>query len=327
MVRVGITGDTGYIGGLLPTTLGSLGYEVRGVDDRSGPVKVELRDWPVEHLDFASDRALRLLSDCDVVLHLGAASGVVACARDPEGTARVNVQGTRRLYDICHDHRIPVVFASSFAVVGVPRELPVRETTPARPTHEYARQKAEGEVLTRDLARRTQMACAILRQSNVYGGYVSEGRLVTKSNVLELFSRQARQGVLRVNAPGTQRRDFIHIDDVTAHWLAAVRYLLRASAPENAMTFNVASGEALSVLEVAGLVSAAHARLHAGADRLRIEVVPNPRAGIEIVDPGFAVDRSWTEQTLGAPIQHRLGTEIPAVLRAGETRDRPIENA
>ena len=231
MVRLGVTGATGFIGGALVPFLAARGYELCLVDNHSGPVRVEYPAWPAIVADFAGDSALRALSNCDVVLHLAAASGVVLCARDPAGTARVNVEGTRRLYAMCGERKIPVAFASSFAVVGAPERLPVREDTPARPTHEYARQKAAGETLTAELARTGAVATANLRQSNVYGQYVAGTQRVSKGNVIELFSRQVSEGRLLVNAPGTQRRDFVHIDDVVAHWEAAARFLLGQGGP------------------------------------------------------------------------------------------------
>lgn len=323
MTRVGVTGATGFIGGALVPVLAKEGHELRLVDDRSGPVRVEHADWPALAADFASDASLRALADCDVVLHLAAVSGVMPCARDPAGTARVNIDGTRRLYSMCQARRIPVAFASSFAVVGAPERLPVREDTPARPTHEYARQKAVGETLTAELAGTGPVATANLRQSNVYGGYLAAGRRVAKGNVLELFARQARDGKLLVNSPGTQRRDFIHIGDVVAHWAAVVRFLRRSSVAPGATTFNVASGEAISVLEVAERVARAHARLYPGRPPIRIEVVPNPRGGVELVEPAFAVDRAGTEQSLGVSCRHRVDEEIPEILASAEASGAP----
>jgi UDP-glucose 4-epimerase len=316
MVRVGVTGATGFIGGALVPFLATRGYELCLVDNHSGPVRVEYPEWPAIVADFASDPAQRALSECDLVLHLAAASGVVVCARDPEGTARVNVEGTRRLYAMCKERRIPVAFASSFAVVGAPERLPVREDTPPRPTHEYARQKAAGEALTAELARTDIVATANLRQSNVYGQYLAGGQRVSKGNVIELFSRQVGEGRLLVNAPGTQRRDFIHIDDVVAHWEAAGRFLLGSAARGSCSTLNVASGEACSVLEVADKVVRAYLGVHPGRPAPRVEVVENPRGGIELVEPNFAVDRSQTERVLGLPCRHRIDTELPALLRA-----------
>jgi len=142
--RVGVTGSSGFIGGALVPRLAAEGYSLELVDNHTGPLRVDYAQWPVTELDFAGPEALQRLGRCDVVLHLGAVSGVMACAEDPSGSARVNIAGTQRLVDECRARKIPVVFASSFAVVGHPEHLPVTEDTPARPTHEYARQKATG---------------------------------------------------------------------------------------------------------------------------------------------------------------------------------------
>ncbi|HTT46012.1 MAG TPA: NAD(P)-dependent oxidoreductase [Thermoplasmata archaeon] len=322
MVRIGITGATGFIGGALVSRLGDAGFELVTVDNRTGPVLAEHPAWPVPNLDFASDEALRLLSSCQVVLHLAAASGVMKCANDPQGTALVNVDGTARLFGMCAERRIPVAFASSFAVVGAPESLPVREDTPARPTHEYARQKARGEELTRALSLHAGLPSAILRQSNVYGHYLAGGRRISKGNVIEAFAGQARDGRLMVNAPGTQQRDFVHIDDVVAHWEAAARFLTRPDAPRACRTFNVASGEALSVLEVAELVVRVFSRGYPDRAPLRADIVANPRGGVELVEPTFRVDRSETERELGVACRHRLESEIPAILEAQLGRSR-----
>ena len=314
MVTVGVTGATGYIGGAVVPALDSAGYAVRGVDNRTGPVRAERPEWPIPSLDFASDDALRLLADCDVVLHLAATSGVMVCANDPEGSARVNVGGTARLTEMCRERRISVAFASSFAVVGSPEHLPVTEQTPARPTHEYARQKALGEELTRKLGKAASVPTAVVRQSNVYGGYRIGDRYVAKANVIQIFAQQAAGGTLSVNAPGTQRRDFVHVEDVVAHWLAVVGLLTRRGAPTDPVTVNVASGEALSVLEVAEKVSRCVARMRPTGPPVRVDVVPNPRGGVELVEPDFAVSRAETERLLGLRCGQTVEKALPAIL-------------
>jgi UDP-glucose 4-epimerase len=314
MVRVGVTGASGFIGGGLVPYLAERRYDLRLVDNRSGPVGVTYPAWPIEPVDFESDAGLSQLSDCDVVLHLAAVSGVMACARDPEGSARSNVGGTAKLVDMCRERAIPIAFASSFAVVGAPEVLPVVESTPARPTHEYARQKAAGEELVARLGQEGVVPTANVRQSNVYGGYRAEGRYVSKGNVIQLFAQQAITGRISVNAPGTQRRDFIHIADVLAHWERIARFLLRAESPVKATTFNVASGEARSVIEVAEETRSEFARLRPDATPPRIDVVPNPREGIELVEPGFAVDRSQTERLLDLRCRVTLREAIPFIL-------------
>jgi UDP-glucose 4-epimerase len=315
MVKVGVTGATGFIGGALVPYLASQGYDLRLLDNRTGPMEVSHPESPAERVDFESDRGLALLADSDVVLHLAAVSGVMACANDPERSARTNVAGTAKLVDMCRSRRIPIAFASSFAVVGAPTELPVRESTPARPTHEYARQKAAGEELIVALGSESTLPTAVVRQSNVYGGYRANGRYIAKGNVLQLFAQQARQGRLAVNAPGTQRRDFIHIEDVIAHWEAVTRFLVRRGARAEPVTFNVASGEALNVLEVADKVQRAFHDQHPSAPALTVEIVPNPRGGVELVEPEFAVSRTETERLLGLRCGQSVDAALPVILQ------------
>ncbi|MGA8711067.1 MAG: NAD-dependent epimerase/dehydratase family protein [Thermoplasmata archaeon] len=315
MTKVGVTGATGYISGALVPALAGVGYDLRMVDNRVGPIRAEHPEWPVPNLDFASESGLKLLSDCDVILHLGAVSGVMACARDPEASSRANVVGTGTLIQMCLERRIPLAFASSFAVVGSPSVLPILEGAPAHPTHEYARQKAAGEELVSRLANQGNVPAVVVRQSNVYGGYRVGERYIAKGNVIQLFCQQASSGRLLVNAPGTQRRDFIHLEDVIAHWEAIARYLLAPGSTRTATTFNVASGEALSVLEVADQVRSEFARLRPTAPPVRVDVVPNPREGVELVEPGFAVDRTETERKLGVRCRFHVRDALPSIFR------------
>ncbi len=314
MAVVGVTGASGFLGGALVPSLAREGYDLRLVDDLSGPIQVVHPSHPVTRCDFRSPQAEKILSDADVVLHLAAVSGVVPCAEDPRGSRAVNVEGTRGLLERLRDRRIPLAFASSFAVVGVPERLPITEETPPAPTHAYAEQKAEGEALVHALLSGTAGG-AILRMSNLYGKYTLGSRVIAKGNVLNLFARQAWEGSLRVNAPGTQRRDFIHLEDVVAHWVSATRYLRDGRARGGVATFNVASGETASILELAERVRAAWAKLHPEQAPLRIEIVPNPRGSIELLQPEFSVDRRRTEKELGVRCRHDLSTSLEEILQ------------
>jgi UDP-glucose 4-epimerase len=315
MVRVGVTGASGFLGGALVPALAREGHELRLLDDRSGPLEAVHPEWPVAREDFRSPTGRRWLSDCDVVLHLAALSGVMLCAEEPQRTRAVNVEGTAALFRDLAERSIPVAFASSFAVVGVPDRLPITEETPPRPTHEYARQKAQGEEALRQVADAPGgPGGAILRMSNLYGRYRIGEKVLGKGNVLNLFAAQARTGTLLVNAPGTQRRDFIHLTDVVEHWRSVATFLRTPRARGRASVFNVASGESATVLELASRVQAAWARLHPGAEPLAVRVVPNPRGSIELLQPEFTVDRSRTERTLGVSCRRSLESSLDEIL-------------
>ena len=315
MAVIGVTGAAGFIGGALLPHLVERGHTVRAFDNLSGPISVLRPDLPVERLDLRDEAALRLLSGTEVVLHLAAVSGVMACANDPVGSRAVNVAGTRKLAEYCRSKGIPFAFASSFAVVGIPDRLPITEETPARPPHAYAQQKAEGETIVRGLAGAPGFPTGVLRMSNVYGRYHVGGRPIAKGNVLNVFAEQALRGTLTVNAPGTQRRDFIHLLDVVAHWEAAARFLLSKREEPVAYTFNVASGETATMLDLAGRVVREFHHLYPEREPLQVKVVPNPRGDIEILHPDFAVDRSVTERRLNLACTHHLDGSIREILR------------
>lgn len=321
MPTLGLTGAAGFIGGRVAIEATSRGWDVVGVDDFSGPVAGAVEGVEIRKVDYGSAEGLDALAAADVVLHLAAVSGVVACAEDPPSSRRVNVDAMRRLADRCRVESLPLGFASSLAVVGSPQHLPITEATPPRPTHEYARQKAEGEAIIASL-REAGIPAVAARMSNVYGGYATGTRHVAKGNVLNVFAQQARSGVLTVNAPGTQRRDFVHLDDIAAAWLRLAE-LLRDGKPPQLPMLLFARGTTYSVLDVARFVSDAHAGAHPRSPPLRVDVVPNPRGAIELLDEEFEVDPHRTWEGLDIAPSHDVRGDLAALLASGEPGPAP----
>ena len=91
-------------------------------------------------------------------------TAIDACARDPAGTARLNVAGTQRAIDDLLEHGITPVFASSDAVFDGSRGLWTEDDVP-NPVLTYGRQKRDVENYL--LARTEKML--ILRLSKVVG--------------------------------------------------------------------------------------------------------------------------------------------------------------
>ena len=116
----------------------------------------------------------------------------------------------------------------------------IDEDQPCDPRNTYAATKFEQELLARDWARGTGGRAALLRYHNVYGPWMPQG--TPYAGVASLFRSSLEQGEApQVFEDGRQRRDFIHVSDVAAANLAALRWTTDAE-DGTARAFNVASG-------------------------------------------------------------------------------------
>jgi dTDP-L-rhamnose 4-epimerase len=122
-----------------------------------------------------------------------------------------------------------------------PRAVP--EDAPADPRNVYAATKLAQEHLCASFARETGATFTALRYHNVYGPRMP--RDTPYAGVASIFrSALAAGDAPRVYEDGGQLRDFVHVRDV------ARANLLALTAPATG-TFNVASGTARSVLDMA----------------------------------------------------------------------------
>lgn len=214
-----VTGARGYIGAALCDCLGRLGYDVRGVDDESAPTAPRP---PVTYdvADVTDPEVVReTVADVDAVVHLAAISDPSECEELPDTAWRINAEASEHVALACRDAGTPLVFASTRAVE-------------ARPDGVYAQTKLAAEAAVRGFARHPAgFPARILRLPNVYGTYRLAGEDVTKATVRNHFRKLAREGeALTVHAPGTQTREFVHVEDAVGHYHAAVDGVLTAEA-------------------------------------------------------------------------------------------------
>ena len=91
--------------------------------------------------DWDVTRPSDLVTDCYLVLHAAAWTDVDGAEADPEGAARVNVQGTRSVVAL----GAPVVYFSTDYVFDGSKAEPYVESDEPRPLSVYGRSKLEGE--------------------------------------------------------------------------------------------------------------------------------------------------------------------------------------
>jgi UDP-glucose 4-epimerase len=200
----------------------------------------------------------------DTCIHLAAKTSVPDSIRHPDETMEINVQGTLNVLEGCYNSEVNnFVFASSAAVYGDVRQLPISENCILRPLSPYGTSKmlAEQHVLSYNKLKKIQNTIS-LRIFNVYGnGQVRESDVVTK------FARRLSKGLPPViYGNGKYTRDFISVDDVVDSILLSINAMEESKDNHNAMeeskdnhnynlssspVFNIGTGTATSINELA----------------------------------------------------------------------------
>ncbi len=150
-MRVVVFGASGNLGTSVIRALGAEPEvrEICGVARRRPSLSLPKVSWQTANV--ACDELAPLVRDADAVVHLAWA---IQPSRDEEALRRINVDGSRRVFEACVEADVPtLVYASSVgAYRGVPQrdaERRVSEDHPASgiPTSVYSSQKAEVETI------------------------------------------------------------------------------------------------------------------------------------------------------------------------------------
>jgi UDP-glucose 4-epimerase len=271
-------------------------------------------DVDIEHVDIRNrDRLEDAFAGADVVCHLAAISGVDDCEENQDLAYEVNVTGTNNVAWFCRKTGAALAFPFSMAVLGDPESFPITADQPRDPLNWYGRTKLLGERSVETFADGAFPAHCFLK-SNLYGEHVVDGTEVGKPTVINFFVNRTLAGeTLTVYEPGTQARNFIHVKDVARAYVRSAERLLEqlARGETGTETFEIASDEDMSVMEVAEIVRNV-ASEERGID-VDVELVENPRSGETMVEE-FSVDISSTKGRLGWKTTESVAVSVRELL-------------
>lgn len=263
-----VTGGCGFIGSHLADRLVAQGHQVRILDNLSSG---RLDNAPDEAEVIVGDvgdvlTVRRALTKIDGCFHLAAVASVARCNTEPLATNRTNLAGALNVLSIAAASGIPVVYASSAAVYGANRSIPLAEISSAQPLSVYAADKLSCELHASVANHLHNTPTVGLRLFNVYGP--RQDARSPYSGVISIFISRARnrQG-LEIFGDGQQVRDFVFVEDVVSAFIAAME-----KQKSGATICNVCTGEGTTVLKLAQLVS------QLAGQPARIHYAP-PRAG------------------------------------------------
>jgi UDP-glucose 4-epimerase len=250
-----VTGGCGFIGSHLCEALIARGDSVRILDDLSTGSIENVRAGHLLLRGNVADPEFVASAMEGVVgcFHLAAVASVERSTRDWFGAHRTNLSGTIAVFDaarrIGRDRPLPVVYASSAAVYGDCKQLPIKETTQARPRSAYGADKYGCELHARIASEVFGVPTVGLRFFNVYGP--RQNPASPYSGVISIFCDRLRRGLpIDVFGNGSQTRDFVFVSDVVNALLTSMNQIRERFA-----VFNVCTGKPTSVLELARLIA------------------------------------------------------------------------
>lgn len=249
-MRVIVTGAAGFIGSHLTDRLLADGHEVLAIDDLSTGRRANLpMDHPRMRLWMESVQRANPLEHYDWVFHLAAKADIVPSIEQPRAYHEANVHGTVAALEIARSvGAARFVYVASSSCYGQWSATPTPEDAPLSPQYPYALMKMVGEQYARHWMQVYGLPVVSLRLFNVYGPrHRTSGAY---GAVMGVFLAQKANGQpLTVVGDGTQRRDFTHVSDV-------VDALVKAAESDVTGVFNVGSGEAPSINDLAALCEA-----------------------------------------------------------------------
>ncbi len=263
-----VTGGAGFIGSHIVEQLLKQGNHVIVLDDFSSGTQENLakvidnKNLQISKGSILDRNAVvQALKGVDVVFHEAAIVSVRRSIDEPITVGRMNVGGTLTLLEESRKASVSTfVFASSCGVYGEAKVLPVNEDSLLAPRNPYAASKAAGEHFCSAYNRTYGFATVCLRYTNVYGPRRAIGPY---SGVMVKFAERLASNLPPlVLGDGKQTRNFVYATDVAE---ATVRSSDCTDA--HGRSINIGSGVAISINELAELMSGITGMSHIGISR------------------------------------------------------------
>ncbi|MGI6551868.1 MAG: NAD-dependent epimerase/dehydratase family protein [Clostridia bacterium] len=288
-MRVLVTGGAGFIGSHLVEQCIAQGYYTVVLDNLSAGKKENIHPkarFYQEDIGSPQVFSILLKERIDAVFHQAGQTYVSFSLRDPSKDALINIIGTINLLDACRRAKIKkVIYASSAAVYGNPRYLPVDENHALEPRSGYGISKQIPERYLALYKQLYELDYTVLRYANVYGPRQDASG---EGGVVAVFIDKLMKGEAPcVFGDGEQTRDFVYVEDV-------VRANLLALYRGSGQVLNIGTGVPSTINELVSLIK----KMGPFSVESRFAAKRTGDIRESYLDPGKAKEvLGWTAQT------------------------------
>ncbi len=225
-MKVLVTGGAGFIGSFIIEELIKKGWDPIVVDDLStGNPEFLPENVPFHNIDIRSSSLEDVFREHkpDVVIHQAAQVSVGFSTREPLIDCEINTVGTLNVLKLCTKYNVSkVIYASSAAVYGTAKEVPLTEEQVVLPISFYGLSKYSSEQYIHLYHQLHGLNYTILRYSNVYGMRQNPNG---EAGVVSIFVNQViTDQPLTVFGDGSQTRDFIFVRDIAKANIQAITH-------------------------------------------------------------------------------------------------------
>lgn len=304
-MRILVTGGCGFQGSHLCDALFEKGHEVTSLNTLSDRSREEVvygrRIWGSVTDKEVVEKSVR---EQDVVFHLAARVHVDESIKDPLAFIKANIEGTFNVLEAVRKNSNILVYASSCEVYGA-SEGEINERHELNPYSPYAASKAAADRLCFAYQKTYGIDVRIVRPFNVYGCRQKDGP--TGALIPRLVTQALSGEGVKVYGTGEQGRDFVHVSDVVAGYLAVMEKPIDV--------VNLGTGVFTSVITIAETIS----------ELLRVPILYLPGRPGEV--SRFRADSSKAEALLGWKAQVGITQGIKDYLAwriRGNTNGRPL---
>tara|TARA_B100001179_G_scaffold145575_1_gene105347 strand:+ start:1859 stop:3031 length:1173 start_codon:yes stop_codon:yes gene_type:complete len=266
-----VTGGAGFIGSHLIKELNHRGREdILLVDDLTDPRKLQnintlkFQDYAdknkfIELLGFLLENKM-----VERIYHLGAESS--RHCTDGKYLMENNFQYTCNIMDLCHIHKIPLVFASSASIYGQSETFD-DTSDDYTPESYYALSKLQADRYSRKFETHDQDQIIGLRYFNVFSeGEHEQHKDDMKSTLCWMTEQYKKEGVIKLFEGSKEiKRDFVHVTN-------AVQMTINAMTKGKTGIYNIGSEKAKSFYDMAADVL----EKEFSTDESNIKYIPMP---------------------------------------------------